>query len=297
MAKFNYKVLDPAGQPRSGVMEAHNLADAQRIIRSRGFTVVELEPAKSSLGPPPPLDLPEPELPVQEPSAPTGSGRLGPPPPLDLPEARPTPMPSQPAVLEYRPAAQTSSPNRIGKIEVHQKSSASLHHRGPAPRRGFRPSLLERWSSLLPSAKVSRNLALGLCLGGLVWMAITWKSPDSGTSSPVSKPSSQPGVQAFKLKVAGSVKLKDGGSLGDVQILLDLPEIPYQQTFDWSKLEHPKADGYLLEVKFESPRRAHKVILSARKPGYGSSTLPEQPIRPEGGELLRQDFLIGPSRP
>lgn len=259
MAKFNYKVQDPTGNFRSGTLEARDFKDARSIIEKRGFRVIELSPVSSGLGPPPPLEDPPP------------------------PKA-PPPQPVKEPTLTFKAP--------VGNIEILAKDSGSRYHTGPAPRRGYTPPLSERILSLLPPVQVSRGIAAVLAAIGLIWLVASWTRPESSSGS--ANQVAQPATQKFQLKVLGSVDVK--GSLGDVELRVDLPDIPYQQTFHWAKIDHPRPGHFVIEVEFESTRKAKQVILTARKPGLGEAVLPAQPIPPEGGELRGQTFHI-PSLP
>jgi hypothetical protein len=281
MAKFNYKVQDALGNFRSGTLEARDFKDARSIIERRGFKVIELAPVSSGLGPPPPLEEPPPleaPPPVEPKNAP-----LGPPPQLP-----PEPTKAPPAMTFKAPEIKP-----IGNIEILAKDTGSRFHTGPAPRRGYRPPLGERILSLLPPVQVSRGIGAIIAAIGLIWLVASWTRPES-TSTGSTTQVAQNAPQKFKLRVLGSVEVK--GSLGDVELRVDLPDIPYQQTFHWAKIEHPRPGHFVIEVEFESTRKARQVILTARKPGLGEAVLPAQPIAPEGGELRAQVFHI-PSLP
>lgn len=172
------------------------------------------------------------------------------------------------------------------KITVHSPSKATTrYHAGPAPQREYRPGLVERLQSFFPTALVRGFLGL-LMLVGAVWMVVGWRTPQRPAKVGGTGPrQATPTLHAFKLLVEGSVTVQGSSSLGDVQVMLDLPEIPYQQTYDWSKMKHPRNGHFVVQVEFESTRRARQLIVRARKPGLGEVSTDTIRLQPGGGKV------------
>ncbi|MCW5866488.1 MAG: hypothetical protein KIS61_04425 [Candidatus Eremiobacteraeota bacterium] len=182
-------------------------------------------------------------------------------------------------------------------IKVQTKSATSRYHTGPAEARAYRPGLLQRLQDLFPVHTVRAVMAV-LIVVGLVWMVAGWRTP--GARNPGSGPSrapATPNLTALKLQVEGSVEVVGSSSLGDVQITVDLPEIPYQQTYDWTKLKHPRPGHFLVDVEFESTRKARQLIVHARKPGLGEASTEVIRIIPQGGKHTNLKLVIKPGKP
>lgn len=176
------------------------------------------------------------------------------------------------------------------KLEVHTKSAHMRHHVGPAPRREYRPPLGERLAALLPPASALNVGFLLLALLGALWMVRSWRSPGAGP--PGSRPAVQATPESFPVKLLIEGKVNCPGSPGDVEILVDLPEIPYQQTFQWSKIKHVKPDHFVVEVQFESTRKAKTLRVVARQPGVGEASVGPIHLRPGGGDYRNLEFNI-----
>ena len=179
-------------------------------------------------------------------------------------------------------------------IKVTTRSATTRYHTGPAEARPFRPSLAQRLGDMFPVATVRAIMAV-LIVVGLLWMVAGWRSPGvSPTGQGPGRASATPNLTALKLQVEGSVEVIGSTSLGDVQITVDLPEIPYQQTYEWSKLKHPRAGHFLVEVEFESTRKARQLIVHARKPGLGEASTEVIHITPQGGKHTNLKLVIKP---
>ena len=179
-------------------------------------------------------------------------------------------------------------------IKVQTKPATTRYHTGPAPARQFDPGFLERLGDLF-SAKAMRAVMSALIVVGLVWMVVGWRSPAArGGSAGGPRPLVTPTLTALKLQVEGSVEVIGSSSLGDVQITIDLPEIPYQQTYEWAKLKHPRAGHFFVEVEFESTRKARQLIVHARKPGLGEASTEVIRISPGGGKHTNLKLVIKP---
>ena len=180
-------------------------------------------------------------------------------------------------------------------IQVQNRPASSRYHTGPAAARAFRPGLVQRLQDLFP-ANVVRGVMAVLIVVGLIWMVAGWRSPGSSArGTGPARPASTPNLTALKLQVEGSVEVIGSTSVGDVQITVDLPEIPYQQTYDWSKLKHPRPGHFLVDVEFESTRKARQLIVHARKPGLGEASTEVIPIIPQGGKHTNLKLVIKPS--
>lgn len=180
-------------------------------------------------------------------------------------------------------------------IKVQTKSATSRYHTGPAEARPYRPGLLQRFQDGFP-AKTMRALMAVLIVVGLTWMVAGWRSPGLPRGSAVARPGATPNLTALKLQVEGSVEVIGSSSVGDVQITIDLPEIPYQQTYDWSKLQHPRPGHFLVNVEFESTRKARQLIVHARKPGLGEASTDVIRIIPQGGKHTNLKLVIKPGK-
>lgn len=182
-------------------------------------------------------------------------------------------------------------------IQVATRSATSRYHTGPAPARAYRPGLWQRLHDLFPAQTV-RAVMMILAVVGLVWMVVGWRTPGPrGSGSGPGRPAATPNLTALKLQVEGSVEVVGSSSVGDVQITVDLPEIPYQQTYDWSKMKHPRPGHFLVEVEFESTRKARQLIVHARKPGLGETSTDVIRITPQGGKYTNLKLVIKPNKP
>jgi hypothetical protein len=97
MVRFRFAIRDGEGRQRTGVMQAHNLAEAEKMVSDRGFTLLEMtlieedKSPKPSPGPPP---LPQtPELPPLPKASSLTSLRVRPSQPIGAPPAS---LPSRP---------------------------------------------------------------------------------------------------------------------------------------------------------------------------------------------------------
>lgn len=182
-------------------------------------------------------------------------------------------------------------------IQVATKSATSRYHTGPAAARPYRPDIFQRLYDVFPVQTVRAVMAV-LIVVGLVWMVAGWRTPGArSTGSGPSRTAATPNLTAFKLQVEGSVEVIGSSSVGDVQITVDLPEIPYQQTYDWTKLKHPRPGHFLVEVEFESTRKARQLIVHARKPGLGETSTEVIRITPQGGKYANLKLIIKPGKP
>lgn len=180
-------------------------------------------------------------------------------------------------------------------IKVQTKSATTRYHTGPAEARPFRPGLLQRLQDMFPVA-IMRAVMAVLIVVGLVWMVAGWRSPGAPRSGGPERASATPNLTALKLQIEGSVEVVGSSSVGDVQITVDLPEIPYQQTYEWSKLKHPRAGHFLIDVEFESTRKARQLIVHARKPGLGEASTEVIHIIPQGGKHTNLKLVIKPTK-
>lgn len=182
-------------------------------------------------------------------------------------------------VIELREAVD-GAPEPV--IKVQSRPATTRYHAGPAERREFRPSLGQRLQDWFPSQVVKAAMSV-LILVGLGWMVVGWRTPGASTKGHPARPVVTPNLTALKLEVEGTVEIEGSSNVNDVQITIDLPEIPYQQTFDWEKLKHPRAGHFVAEVQFESTRKARQLVVHARKPGLGEGATEVISISPEGG--------------
>lgn len=192
-------------------------------------------------------------------------------------------------VLELREAE-----GEPGSLQVHAARPTARYHTGPAAARPYRPTVSERLAALLPSATAVRAALVVLALIGLVWMVVGWRTDAPKTASPAAARLAQESLQQYKITVGGRVSVHGSSALGDVQILVDLPEIPYQQTFEWAKLKHPVPNGFVAELEFQTARRAKTMVVKARKPGLGEAEAPPIHLRPGGGRFDQLQFNIHP---
>jgi hypothetical protein len=174
-------------------------------------------------------------------------------------------------------------PEPVIQVQNQSRPASSRFHAGPAPRRDFKPPLSQRLQDMVPLQTVKGLMALLIVLG-LAWMVVGWRTPGAPPSGGGSlKPVATPNLTSLKLQVEGTVNVEGSDNVNDVQVTIDLPEIPYQQTFDWSKMKHPRNGHFLVEVEFESTRKARQMIVHARKPGLGEGSSGVIHISPEGG--------------
>jgi hypothetical protein len=182
-------------------------------------------------------------------------------------------------------------------IQVQTRPATARYHSGPAPARAYRPGLLQRLADVFPVNTVRALMAV-LIVVGLGWMVVGWKTPGAPSrGAGPGRVTSTPNLTALKLQVEGSVEVVGSSSVGDVQITVDLPEIPYQQTYDWSKMKHPRPGHFLVDVEFESTRKARQLIVHARKPGLGEASTEVIRIIPQGGKHTNLKLVIKPSKP
>lgn len=182
-------------------------------------------------------------------------------------------------------------------VQVQSPRGTARYHVGPAAPREYRPSFGERLGALLPAPSITKaGLAL-LAAVGLLWMVSTWRSTGP-KSSPgrTAKRAAEQQLNEYKIQLAGHVAVQGSESLGDVQIVAEFPDIPYQQTFEWAKLDHPAHDTFVTKLEFKTPRKARVMNLKAVKPGLGEVRLPEIRLRPGGGEYPHLSFTIVPKR-
>ncbi|MBS2035511.1 hypothetical protein JST97_11020 [bacterium] len=191
-------------------------------------------------------------------------------------------------VIELREAVD-GAPEPV--IKVQSRPASTRYHAGPAERREFRPSLGQRLQDMFPSQTVKGVMGL-LILIGLGWMVVGWRTPGAPGRGSAARPAATPNLTALKLQVEGSVEIEGSNNVNDVQVTVDLPEIPYQQTFDWSKMKHPRAGHFVVEVQFESTRKARQLVVHARKPGLGEGSTDIVAIAPEGGHRGGLKILI-----
>jgi hypothetical protein len=190
-------------------------------------------------------------------------------------------------VVELREVFEPAEP----AIKVQTRAATTRYHAGPAPPREFQPTLGQRLQALFPSPVVKGAMGT-LIVVGLAWMVIGWKNPvRAGKNTPNARVAT-PQLQAFKLLVEGSVTVEEYPALGDVQITLDLPEIPYQQTYEWVKLKHPREGHFVVEIEFESTRQARQLIVRARKPGQGEASTEPISLKPGGGRVTGLKLLV-----
>ncbi|MFN8613404.1 MAG: hypothetical protein U0931_38050 [Vulcanimicrobiota bacterium] len=176
-------------------------------------------------------------------------------------------------------------------IKVQSRPATARYHAGPAERREFNPGLLQRLQDMFPASTVKAVMGL-LIVVGLIWMVVGWRTPGTPTRGSRPRNVATPSLTALKLQVEGTVEIEGSSNVNDVQITVDLPEIPYQQTFDWSKLKHPRTGHFLVEVQFESSRKARQLIVHARKPGLGEGASGVIHIPPEGGHHGNVKILV-----
>lgn len=193
------------------------------------------------------------------------------------------------SVVELRPAE--AEP---GALQVHAARPAARYHTGPAAPRPYNPTLGERLGRLLPSATGVRAALAILALIGLVWMVVGWRTVAPKSANQAAGRLAQESLQKYKITVGGRVSVHGSSALGDVQILVDLPEIPYQQTFEWAKLKHPVPNGFVAELEFQTARSAKTMVVKARKPGLGEAEMPLIHLRPGGGRFDQLQFNIHP---
>ena len=176
-------------------------------------------------------------------------------------------------------------------IKVQNRPATARYHSGPAQPRDFQPSLGQRFQALFP-ATVVRSMMGALVVVGLIWMIAGWKTPTQGGTGKPAARLATPELNALKLIVEGSVEVEQYPALGDVQVTVDLPDIPYQQTYEWVKLKHPRPGHFLIEIEFESTRRARQMIVRARKPGQGEASTEAIQLKPGGGKVSGLKLLI-----
>lgn len=181
-----------------------------------------------------------------------------------------------------------------GSLQVHTTRSTARFRTGPADARPYKMSLAERMAALVPSANTARLVLALLAAVGLVWMVVGWRT-GAGKSRSQAGPTSKPApLQTYKIVVGGRVSVQGSAALGDVQVLVNLPDIPYQQTFEWAKLKHPVSNGFVAELQFQTARRAKTMIVKVRKPGLGEDAAPEIRLRPDGGVFDQLQFNVRP---
>lgn len=195
------------------------------------------------------------------------------------------------SVVDLKEALEAPAVN----IQVHKKAANSRHHVGPVARRDYQPGLGERIAALTPPASVVRFLLILVALGGGAWMYTTWKDPSQAKPGSPAR-SREPELHPLKLLVTGSVKVEGSSNLGDVQVTLDIPEIPYQQTWEWTKLDHPREGHFVARLEFQSSRKARQLVVRARKPGLGEAHSEVLHLKPGGGEIHNVDLTIEPHR-
>ncbi|MBT9582635.1 hypothetical protein IV102_04760 [bacterium] len=190
-------------------------------------------------------------------------------------------------IIELREVAELAE----AAVKVHTRPATARYHSGPAQPREFQPSLSQSVQAMLPATAVRAGMGT-LAVVGLIWMLAGWKTPTQGSTDNSAARLATPDLNPLKLVVEGSVEVEPYPALGDVQVTVDLPDIPYQQTYEWVKLKHPRPGHFSLEIEFESTRRARHMIVRARKPGQGEASTEAIPLKPGGGKFSGLKLLV-----
>jgi hypothetical protein len=84
--------------------------------------------------------------------------------------------------------------------------------------------------------------------------------------------STQPPEFSVNMTITGSVTMDGPQDLGDVTLVLDLPEVPCQFGKAWKDLEHPSAGRFKWDLAVKTRVLPKKCNVTAKKPHYRSDS-------------------------
>lgn len=181
-------------------------------------------------------------------------------------------------ILELRESSSSAPAN----LKLTVQPRVPRYHPGPAAPWEFRPGLLQRLEEWSLSTRLRSALG-SLMLLGLLWAAATWGRGPAPVQTETAKVAS-PGFQRCDLELEGRVSLSGSENYEGVTLTLLLPEIPYQKSYRWTELEHPRPGYFRLKTSVESSTRPRRLLLRARAAGREGETAPIR-IHPELRQL------------
>lgn len=148
-----------------------------------------------------------------------------------------------------------------------QGQSKSTYRASRAEPYELDPTWLERLFSKLPRGITGNVVFAALGIAGLLWVVYNRNAvpthkrgiPDA-TKVPVS------------VTVTGAVSMPGVQDFGDVELIMDFPEIPYQVSKRWSELEHPSQARFKWHLEFSAHNLPRNCYLRARKPHLDDAT-------------------------
>ena len=139
----------------------------------------------------------------------------------------------------------------------------------------------ERWEG-----PVGKALIALFALGFLVWL----RSPRASlTVAPAARASSAP-LHSVNVTLSGAVQVDGVQDLGDVVLLVDFPDIPFQFSSPWKDLDHPSSGRYRWQVAVKSQVQPKSCVVRAVKPDYRESSL-RRPLASPTAEI-RADLRL-----
>lgn len=145
------------------------------------------------------------------------------------------------------------------QIQVHADTRRQFRT-GAAPARPYRGSWAERAAEKMPTPqKLIRGL-LGVAGLGMLWMAAGFRTAPSPPAAVAASAAREQSARHYQVEVVGDVPRG-----AHPVITLGLPDIPYQESFAWDKLEHPAANSFVARLDVRAAREARALTVRARQ--------------------------------
>ena len=134
-------------------------------------------------------------------------------------------------------------------------------------------SFLDRFLSRIPK-NLSYNAVFGaMATVGLLWVAATWAW--GAKKKVVVEIPKNP----INITILGNVAISGLQDFGDVQMMMDFPEVPYQISRKWNELEHPAPGQFKWQTEFMTRTSPRDCIVRAIKPYHAEASSPPLNLR------------------
>jgi hypothetical protein len=161
-------------------------------------------------------------------------------------------------VLELTEVLDTAASAPSLKVQGQAKSTYRASRAEPYE---LDSTWLEWCYAKIPTGVTPNVLFAALAIVGLLWVVYRW---DAGSTHARGLP--EPTKVPIDITVLGSVSMPGVQDFGDVELIMDFPEIPYQVSKRWSEIDHPSQSRFKWHLEFAAHSLPHNCYLRAHKP-------------------------------
>lgn len=172
------------------------------------------------------------------------------------------------------------------KLQYEAKKGAGGIKIEPAEPRRYRPTFWDYLEKMSPDSPLfTTTVAVLAILGSLYLTTGFLRKPPEPKNVP--KP-----AEEVRFEGVGAVTMSGVTDYGDVTLVVDFPQVPYQKSGKWSDFQHPSAGRYKFAIDFQCAHAPTRFQVRALKPGYKEVVSKQMAVPQPGGVSKLPDMAF-----